>query len=100
MSVFNPAGPSVEELKGLYVESNGYVSIDAAKFHRKQEIGEIKFDIVDGLGFDNKVVRLGDPLRKHLIMTGYCSRPIMLLQCVATSFRYWNMTSILSRLVL
>ena len=64
VSVFNPVAPSVEELKGLYVENNGYVSIDAAKFHRKQEIGEIKFDIVDGLGFDNKVVRLGDPFAK------------------------------------
>ena len=70
VSVFNPATPSVEELKGLYVENNGYVSIDAAGFHRKKEIGEIKFDIVEGLGFDNKVVRLGDPFAKTPYLDG------------------------------
>ena len=61
VSVFNPADLDRDTLKGLYVENNGYISIDATEFHRKREIGDIKFDIVEGLGFDNKVVRLGDP---------------------------------------
>ena len=29
MSVFNPSSPAISELKGMYVENNGYVSIDA-----------------------------------------------------------------------
>lgn len=70
VSVFNPEGPSAEELKGLYVENNGYVSIDATGFHRKKEIGEIKFDVVEGLGFDNKVMRLGDPFAKTPYLDG------------------------------
>lgn len=64
VSVFNPVHPSREELEGMYVETNGYVSIDAAGFHRKHEQGEVKFDVVEGLGFEGKVVRLGDPFTK------------------------------------
>lgn len=70
VSVFNPANPSLEALKGLFVENNGYVSIDATGFHRKRELGEIKFDIVEGLGFDNKVVRLGDPFAETPYLDG------------------------------
>ena len=40
--VFNPSTPSVESLKGIYVEDNGCVSINAGKFHRKQENDDIK----------------------------------------------------------
>lgn len=70
VSVFNPQSPAQEELKGMYVEHNGYVSIDAAGFHRKRELGEIKFDVVSGLGFENKVVRLGDPFAKTPYLDG------------------------------
>ena len=70
VSVFNPESPSIEELKGLYVENNGYVSIDATGFHRKYEDENVKFDIVKGLGFDNKVVRLGDPFAKTPYLDG------------------------------
>lgn len=70
VSVFNPAAPSQEELKGMYVEKNGYVSVDAAGFHRKREIGEIKFDVISGLGFEGKVVRLGDPFAKTPYLDG------------------------------
>lgn len=70
VSVFNPVNPSLEALKGLFVENNGYVSIDATGFHRKRELDEIKFDIVEGLGFDNKVVRLGDPFAKVPYLDG------------------------------
>ena len=70
VSVFNPETPSVEELKGLYVENNGYVSIDATGFHRKREDANIKFDVVEGLGFDNKVMRLGDAFAKTPYLDG------------------------------
>lgn len=70
VSVFNPARPSREELKGMYVETNGYVSIDAAGFHRKRELGEIKFDVISGLGFEGKAVRLGDPFAETPYLDG------------------------------
>lgn len=70
VSVFNPQSPSREELKGMYVEKNGYVSIDAAGFNRKHELGEVKFDVVNGLGFEGKVVRLGDPFAKTPYLDG------------------------------
>lgn len=81
VSVFNPATPLAEELKGLYVENNGYVSIEATGFHRKNELGEIKFNVVEGLGFDNKVVQLGDPFAKapyldDLILTSNYVAPV------------------------
>lgn len=65
VSVFNPANPSVNELKDLYVEDNGVVSIDATRYHRKKETADIKFKVLDGLGFDDKVVQLGDPFAKY-----------------------------------
>ena len=37
LPVFNPQSPSVDELRGMYVEDNGCVSINAGKFHRKVE---------------------------------------------------------------
>lgn len=61
VSVFNPPTPLLNEVKSLYVENNGYIAIDASSFHRKRELGEVKFDVVEGLGFEGKVVRLGDP---------------------------------------
>lgn len=70
VSVFNPLAPAVEEVKGCYVENNGYVSIDAAGFHRKQESEDIKFDVIEGLGFGNRVVRLGDPFAKAPYLDG------------------------------
>ena len=45
--IFNPSYPSIDEIKGLYVEKNGYVSIDVTGFHRKREIGEIKFKEIE-----------------------------------------------------
>lgn len=62
LSVFNPAAVSREDLKGLYVEDNGTVSIDPAGFHRKTENEEIKFTVVDGFGYENKVLQLGGSL--------------------------------------
>lgn len=62
ISVFNPSSPSAEAVRGLYVEDNGYVSIPAAGFHRKQENDAVKMCIINGLGIEGKAVQLGDPL--------------------------------------
>lgn len=70
ISIFNPSNPSIEEVKGLYMENNGYVSIDAAGFQRKLETNDIKFKIVEGLGFENKVVQLGDPFAQTPYLRG------------------------------
>lgn len=61
VSVFNPASPSVEELSKMYVQDNGYISIDAAGFHRKLENDIIKMTIIPNLGVENTSVQLGDP---------------------------------------
>lgn len=58
--VFNPASPTVAELKGMYVEDNGCVSINAGKFHRKIENNDIKIRAVKGLGYENDCVQLGE----------------------------------------
>ena len=59
-----PVSPTEEELKGLYVEKDGVVSIPAAGFHRKGEVGGVAVTVLDGLGFEGSSVRLGDPLGK------------------------------------
>ncbi|RGN31109.1 hypothetical protein DXB65_21785 [Bacteroides oleiciplenus] len=62
VSVFNPTSPSLAEMDTLYVENNGYVSIDAAGFHRKVENDAIKVRVIPNLGCENTAVQLGDPL--------------------------------------
>ncbi len=62
VSAFNPASPSREELDTLFVETNGYLSIDAARFHRKSENKDIKMRVIPNLGVENTAVQLGDPM--------------------------------------
>lgn len=62
ISVFNPTSPSLVEMDTLYVENNGYVSIDAAGFHRKIENDAIKMRVIPNLGCENIAIQLGDPL--------------------------------------
>ncbi len=62
VSVFNPSSPTREEIQGLYVEENGYVSIPGTGFQRKHENDAIKMRIIDGLGIEGKALQLGDPL--------------------------------------
>jgi hypothetical protein len=78
VSVYNPEVKS-DELKGWYIEDNGYVSIDAVGFQRKKETDDIKFRVVNGLGFENKVVQLGDPFAK----TPYLSSLVLTSNYVA-----------------
>lgn len=61
VSVFNPTSPSRAELDTLFVEHNGYVSIDAARFHRKSENKDIKIQLIPNLGLMNTGVQLGVP---------------------------------------
>ena len=61
VSVFNPASPTREEVKGLYMQHNGYISIDAAGFHRKRENDVIQMRLIPNLGVENAAVQMGDP---------------------------------------
>ena len=61
ISVFNPVSPTPGEVKGLYIQHNGYISIDAANFHRKRENDAIKIRPIPNLGVENSAVQLGDP---------------------------------------
>lgn len=49
LSLFNPASPSVQSVKG-FVESNGYVSIEAEHFSRKVDQPSASWEIIEGLG--------------------------------------------------
>lgn len=60
LPVFNPAYPTVGELKGWYVEDNGCVSINPGKFHRKVENEDIKMKVIEGLGYENQCIQLGE----------------------------------------
>lgn len=62
VSVFNPESPTVQEMKGLFVQDNGYVSINAADFHRKSENKDIKISLIPNLGIENTSVQLGNPV--------------------------------------
>lgn len=61
VSVFNPSSPSREEIAGMYVQHNGYISIDAAGYHRKRENDVIKIIDIPNLGVENAAIQLGDP---------------------------------------
>ena len=61
VSLFNPTAPSRAELRGLYVENNGCVSIPAAGCHRVRENDRIKITAVEDLGIEGPALQLGDP---------------------------------------
>lgn len=70
LPVFRPESPAEKTLKGIYVENNGVVSINAGKFHRHVENDSVKIDSIKGLGYENSCVRLGDanfskPIRRR-----------------------------------
>ena len=64
LPIFNPVSPSVADLKGLYVEDNGCVSINGGLYHRKQENEEISIRTIKGLGYENECVQLGEAVKK------------------------------------
>ena len=49
LTIFNPASPAPGELKG-FVESNGYISIEAEHFSRKSNGQAAAWTIIEGLG--------------------------------------------------
>ncbi len=59
---FNPASPVRDEMQGVYMEENGYVSIPAAGFHRKFESNDIKMNILPGVGVEGCALQLGNPI--------------------------------------
>ena len=61
VSLFNPTAPSRAELRGIYVENNGCVSIPAAGCHRVRENDRIKITAVEALGIEGPALQLGDP---------------------------------------
>lgn len=61
VSLFNPTAPSRAELRGIYVENNGCVSIPAAGCHRVRENDQIKITAVEDLGIEGPALQLGDP---------------------------------------
>ena len=62
VSVFNPSSPSLAEMSTLFVEHNGYVSINASDYHRKVENDFIKIVTIPNLGYENASVQLGNPI--------------------------------------
>lgn len=60
VSLFNPASPRPEELKGLYYEENGYISINPAEYHRKDANEGSKIQVIEGLGYENSCLQLGN----------------------------------------
>ena len=61
VSLFNPTAPSRAELRGIYVENNGCVSIPAAGCHRVRENDRIKITAVEDLGIEGPALQLGGP---------------------------------------
>lgn len=64
ISVFNPKDLHIKDVKDLYIEDNGVISIAAADFHRKRETDDIKMQIIDNLGVEDQSVMIGDPTAK------------------------------------
>lgn len=64
VSAFNPAKPALAATAPVFVEDNGYVSIDAAHFSRKFENKDVKIQVVPNLGCEGSSVQLGNALDK------------------------------------
>ncbi len=48
-----------KNLKNVYIENNGVISIRPTDFQRKTEIGDIQFQSIEGLGYSNASLQLG-----------------------------------------
>ena len=49
LNLFNPVLPSAEKVKG-FVESNGYIAMEAEHFSRKNDINRAGWQVIEGLG--------------------------------------------------
>jgi hypothetical protein len=66
LSVFNPATPAPAEVRG-FVESNGYISIEAEHFSRKTDGKEAGWAIIEGLGRTGSSVTVLPPTVTSII---------------------------------
>jgi hypothetical protein len=48
------------DLSNIYIENNGVISIDPSDFHRKSENGGVQIQVIDGLGYSNSALQLGN----------------------------------------
>ena len=55
VTVFNPQSPAPANVNG-YIESNGYVSIEAEHYTKKIDKGGARWTVIDGLGRNGKSV--------------------------------------------
>jgi len=55
---FNPATPARDELKGMFVEKNGVISISAENYSRKITEPFMSWETIDGLGLTGKSVTI------------------------------------------
>lgn len=53
------ANNSVKNIENVYVANGGVISINPSDFQRKKENGNIKFQVINGLGYSNASVQLG-----------------------------------------
>lgn len=56
VSAIRPAGNP----KLVFIENDGAIGIDPTAFHRKTEEGGIQFQVIDGLGYVNSSLQLGN----------------------------------------
>ncbi len=56
VNCFNPAEPAKDQLKGMFVENDGVISISAENYSRKVESAGITWEVIDGLGLTGKSV--------------------------------------------
>lgn len=56
VNCFNPAKPAKSELKNIFVENDGVISVPAANYSRKVESAGVFWNVVDGLGLTGKSV--------------------------------------------
>jgi hypothetical protein len=66
LSVFNPASPAPGEVKG-FVESNGYISIEAEHFSRKTNGKGAGWTVIEGLGRTGNSVTVLPPTLASII---------------------------------
>jgi hypothetical protein len=58
VNCFNPTAPARDELKDIFVEKNGVISISAENYSRKIEESFMSWETIDGLGLTGKSVTI------------------------------------------